>query len=148
MSNTSSTDTTSEAGDIVTGEVNEYMQARDELERFLDAHEVFVEKLRAHVENVNAKLEAADKSVRSYGFSMGPFKVLRTINTIDAVKLYELVGTENFKKYGGSFEQVTKYTVNKETFYRFVAMGQISEQVLDEVVKHTPHYSTPKALNV
>ena len=124
-------------------EVVEYMGAEEALVHHLRKDPKFYAELCRLIEERNAKLENAEKAVKSAGVSCGPFALLSTAKEIDAEALFNELGSVNFQGVGGYTEQVTAYKVDRERFLAYVAANQIPEEVVNATVKTKTRYKKP-----
>lgn len=121
-----------------------YVEAEEVLQAHIKTNPEFYETLRALVEDRNAKLEAADKEIRPTLNSCGPFHLDKVTPKIDAEKLYEEVGLEEFQKLGGYKETVVDYRVDRARFLAVVERGDVPDEVKEVVLKVQPAYKAPK----
>lgn len=122
-------------------EVVEFMQAQSDLEQFIQEHKDVYDELCRLAATRNDKLEAADKVVRPTGCSVGPFVKLSESKKINAEKLYEEIGADNFGKVGGYTETVVAYKVDRDRFLSMAFSNQIPAEIVEVVVKDAVSYS-------
>jgi len=122
-------------------EVMEFVEAQDELEQFIANNQDLYDELCRLAQERNTRLEAADKVVRAAGVSVGPFNKISESKKINAEKLYEEIGAEDFVKVGGYTETVTAYKVDRERFLSLVRASQVPQEIVEVVVKDTASYA-------
>lgn len=128
-------------------EVMDYLDAKTELESFVERNKKVMQEYAALCEQYNTHLESADKKVRELNVSCGPFKQLSPQVKVDGEKLVNLIGREEFIKAGGKVATKTTYEMDKKTFEAAVAKNSIPSEVIDVVRTSTPKFSViPKAV--
>lgn len=128
-------------------EVQEFEDAKLELTEFCVKHSEIFSEYRDLVEQYNTALEAAEKAVRAKGVSCGPFDNYSSSVSYDASRMYEMLGEENFLKFGGQIVQRTAYEVDKEKVSRHILAGDIPEECFEEFQEVRRSYRSPKKLN-
>ena len=129
-------------------EVEDFLNAKKALEDFEEQHEEEFNRYRELAAEHNRTLEQADKAVRAQGISSGPF-IRSHVNTkIDADKLYELVGRDEFLRLGGKLETVVQYSVDKTKFLSLASSNQVPKDLAAAVTIETPNYKAPKPVKL
>jgi hypothetical protein len=126
--------------------VAEYNEAKEMLQAFCEANENTFKYYDTLVENLNQKLEAADKIVKSEGVSCGDWELYQYATKYNAIALYEALGREQFLKVGGKLEKITNYAVDKVKIQSAIASKAISKEIADQVVSKNPMYHSPSRI--
>lgn len=124
-------------------EVAELMTVENQLRELIESNKEFYDRLVELVNLRNEKLEMAEKHVRSLGMSCGPFIKLSESQKINAEKLFEEIGADNFQNVGGYTEVVTAYKVDRARFLSIAQRGDIPKPILDEVLKTEVRFKKP-----
>lgn len=124
-------------------EVAEYLQAQQDVEEYIAANQEWFDELRRLVELRNEKLEQAEKAVRPLGASCGPFQLHSETVRINAEKLYEWLGKDDFGSAGGYTETVVTYKVDRTRFLAHVARGDLPQEIVESVVSTSVSYKKP-----
>lgn len=121
-------------------EYNEQFQEADEnLAEFIHHHSEFMEALRKHVEDRNAKLERVMNELRNRlknsdrkSLSVGEFSVsARTAESWDVNMLQKLIPDRYFDKV---FVPVVSYTVREEELDDLIVRKELSEDVISKAL--------------
>lgn len=129
-------------------EVAELMSIKAEIDRFKMNHEAIFQEYSELTERYNSALEAAEKAVRAKGITCGPFINYSTRMTIDADKMYDEIGKEDFLKYGGRIVERTVYEIDNERVTRHIEAGDIPAEAAKEFMKVSRNYRKPDKLVV
>lgn len=129
-------------------EVEDFLTAKKALEELEEQHEDTFGRYRELVAEYNRTLEQADKAVRAQGISVGPFIRSHVVTKIDADKLYDLVGRDEFLRLGGKLETVVQYSIDKTKFMSLSSSNQIPKDLIEAVVTEAPNYKTPKPVKL
>jgi hypothetical protein len=120
-------------------EVAEYMIADQELTEFIEdfkeRHPGALEALEQLAERRNAVLEAAKKAVKARQMPCGPFEVHNVSTIYDADVLFNAVGEELFKTYGGSVETKTELKIDGKRFEAAVTFRKLTPELVEAVRK-------------
>jgi hypothetical protein len=128
-------------------EVQAYIEAVDMLNAFRDQHPKIFEAYGALVDDMNQKLQAADKAVRAKGVSCGPWEHYQNQEKFDPQALYEALGRDDFLKVGGVLQTVTTYGLDKNKLKAAAVNGDVPEEVMEQVRTITPKYHAPKGID-
>lgn len=129
-------------------EVLELLQTERELQALINSNPEFYKKLTALAATRNQLLSAAESKVKDLGVSCGPFNKLSETQKIDAEKLFEELGDEAFKDFGGYTETVVSYKVDRTRFLSYLQSGAIPKEVSDACVKNEQRYKKPDPYNM
>ena len=121
-------------------EVEALVAAERELQEFINQHRDIYDTLQRLVETRNTQLEAAEKVVRAQGVSCGPFELLSQVTKVNAEKLFEELGEDNYQEVGGSVEYSPTYKIDIKKFHARVACGDIPQEVAADVTKVERRY--------
>lgn len=125
-------------------EVGAYEESKEMLEVFLQANSQVFDTYHQLVEELNQKLEAADKVVRAQGVSVSDWDLYQFQTKVDAETLFNALGTENFLRAGGKMSSKTVYTADKSLVEAAVARGEIPQGVAESVLVKSPRFKAPK----
>lgn len=100
------------------------------------------------VDRYNAKLEEAEKEVRTQGVSCGQFENYSVSVKYKADKMFEELGEEMFLANGGSTFQKTEYAVDQKRVEAAIAAGTIPEECVDNFREVRRNYHKPDKLTV
>lgn len=125
-------------------EVTLYRERQEQLADFVRRKGDLYQELQDLVTACNDARELAEKAVRAQRISSEGFVKLSEAHIIDADKLHEWMGEENFAALGGYIEVRQVRRVNKDVFLRAVAARLVPAEVVDEVFRVEVRYSTPK----
>lgn len=129
-------------------EVRRFLEAQSRINDFKEKHQPLLKELGVLVEEYNASLEDADKTLRAGLLSSGPFDLFSVKRTYNAEKLYNELGEEDFIKMGGTMKKVTKYELNQALFEAMAERGSVPEEVVEAVRKVTPNFHKPDKINL
>ncbi len=127
-------------------ELVELEAATRDITEYKEAYpDVFNDFYGALIERFNAAVEAAEKAIKGCGVrqDVGPFKYRYTQVKYDADALFEELGQEAFKEYGGVITQVTKYSIDGKRFEAKAAAGAIPPPIVEKVRREVPYFSGP-----
>lgn len=128
-------------------EVQEYVEAKNMLDAFIQHNMSFYDRYRELAENVNRAREGADKIVKARVVSCGPWEIYQEQTTYDAAALYEALGREEFLRVGGKVQMQAVYDVDKSKVEAAIARGDIEPEVVPSVKKVSPRYKAPKDIS-
>lgn len=129
-------------------EVMHFLAVKKQIDDLKEGYPEVFERLRQLQQDYNQALEAAEKAVRGRQVSCGPFNLYQWQTSLDAEKLYEELGRDEFLKVGGKIQTVTTYDLDKNKFEAHVTAGTIPKEVVDVVKKVSPRYKKPEKINV
>lgn len=129
-------------------EVKHFLEVQKQIESLKEGYPEVFERLGQLQQDYNQALEAAEKVVRGKQVSCGPFNLYQWQTTLDAEKLYEELGKDEFLKVGGKIQTVTTYDLDKNKFEAHVTAGTVPSEVVDVVKKTSPRYKKPEKINV
>jgi hypothetical protein len=115
---------------------------------FRATNPAFFAHLDALEEEINTKLEAADKAVRARGISCGDFHLYSYSTKYNPEELLQAMGREKFMQVGGTMTTQTVYGVDKARVDASIASKDIDESVAEKVRVKQPRYHSPKKLVV
>lgn len=127
-------------------ELVELEEATRNITEYKEAYpDVFNEFYGSLIERFNAAVEAAEKAIKGSHVKQdaGPFRYRYTQVKYNADALFEELGQEAFKEYGGVITQVTKYSIDGKRFEAKVAAGAIQPAVVEKVRKEVHYFSGP-----
>ena len=127
-------------------EVQDFLAARERLERVKEAYPEAVECLQVVAEEYNSTLVAADKAVRATGCSCGPFEVMSVAEKYDPQLLFDHLGEKDFLANGGSSKTIVVLDVDKNLVKAAIANGRIPEKVAARARKVSTRYKAPSAV--
>lgn len=125
-------------------EVTAYLQAKEQLDAWIQANEAIIAPLRHLMEQERTTRQAADKVVRANGVLCGPWKKHRDSVSVDAEKLVDMIGLEAFLSIGGTRETEVKYSLAAKTLDLAKARNLVSEETVQAVKTTSMSYSAPK----
>lgn len=111
---------------------------------FRQRHRAVFEEYSLLIEQYNAVLEQADKDARAMGRSVGPFRILRETAKVDAEKMCDLLGKNEFLKLGGSIGKATTYDFDTTKFRALMLAKGIPENVVKAVYQVKSSWTGPK----
>ena len=132
----------------MTPEEQRFEDAQTKLENFKEEHPDIFRSLEVLIEEYNDARAALERLARERGDSVGPFKLLRSVQKIDAEKACDLLSPEEFEKVGGKIETRRVFEVDKYKFNQACAMGVIPLDVAREIVSVIHHFSKVKGFDV
>jgi|HigsolmetaAR202D_1030399.scaffolds.fasta_scaffold01372_4 hypothetical protein len=140
--------TTKKVAETDIPEVMHFLAVKKQIDDLKEGYPEVFERLRQLQQDYNQALEAAEKAVRGRQVSCGPFHLYQWQTSLDAEKLYEELGRDEFLKVGGKIQTVTTYDLDKNKFEAHVTAGTIPKEVVDVVKKVSPRYKKPEKINV
>jgi hypothetical protein len=129
-------------------EVAAYQDVKARYEAFKTANPEFFRFLSELQEEMNQKLEAAEKSVRAKKVSCGDFELFQFKTTYDAEELLQALGRDRFLEVGGTMTTQTVYGVDKARVEASIASGGIAQDVAERVRTKSPSYHKPTKLEI
>jgi hypothetical protein len=127
-------------------EVIEFIDARDTIEEFKQAHAEVFAKLASLTERYNTSLQQADKACRQREVSCGPFNLYQFTTKYSAEALFNAVGRDIFLEVGGTIQTVAAYDIDKGRLEAAIAQNKITKDVVAKVRKETPNFHKPETL--
>jgi len=124
-------------------EVAAYQAVKARYDAFKAANPDFFNHLDALQEELNTKLQAADKVVRARSVSCGDFALYQFQVKYNAEELLQAVGRDKFLQVGGEMSTQTVYGVEKKRVDAAIASGAIPPEVAARVRVTTPRYHKP-----
>lgn len=129
-------------------EEDRFLSALNKLEDFKNAHRSVFNSLEQLVDEYNEARASLERLAREKGTTVGPFRLLRSIQKVNAEKAYDLLTPEEFEKVGGRIETKRVYEIDKQKFNKAVALGSISKDVASEINSFVHHFSKVKEFDV
>jgi len=129
-------------------EVAEYEAAVERLAAYRASNTEFFRYLDEIADDINTKLEAAEKAVRSKGVSCGSLLLDKYQRRYYPDKLYTAVGREKFLESGGKISTKTTYDCDKKRIDAAIASGSIDAELAEAIRVSTPVFSIPKKVQV
>jgi hypothetical protein len=137
-------------------EVERFVLAQEELNRFVEGHKQFIEEYAQLAERFNDALEAADKRLRAMcederaGISCGPFEFKHFATKYDGDALLLALGNNehDFQQLGGIVQTIRVNKVDPKMVESLIERGAISESLQRSFVKRSANYSKPRKLEV
>lgn len=129
-------------------EVAAYQEVKDRYRAFKAANPAFFEYLDKLQEELNQKLQAADKAVRARQVSCGEFELYQWQTTYNAEELLQAMGRDKFLQVGGTMTTQTVYGVDKARVDAAIAAQDIPPTVAERVRIRHPRFHKPDALGV
>lgn len=129
-------------------EVQAFETARKKLEDFQTANGTVFEEYAELAQQYNATLEQAEKVVRAQKVSCGLFDAYQPNDQFNPDKLYELVGRDDFLKFGGKIETITKFSVDRQKLKSLIDAGKLDKAVSDEVYTEGYKYKKPNPVTL
>jgi hypothetical protein len=130
------------------GAVEEYILAREALDKFMEEFQEIFDIYKDMAEHVNDAMERADKDVRARNVSCGPWDKYQVQTKYDAKALYEAMGRDDFLAVGGKVSTVSKYDVDKAKVNASIDRGLIPPEVAAEIRIKSPRYKAPKEIGL
>jgi hypothetical protein len=127
-------------------EVLAFLMAADKLNDFKQHYAKVLSEMGPLVEEYNATLEAADKTMRAGGFSCPEFKLMHFTTKYNPEEMFNMLGRDRFLAIGGKIEQKSVYDVDEDRFEAAYAQGKLSKDIVDKVRTETPAYKKPKPI--
>jgi len=127
-------------------EVAAYQEVRARYAAFRDANPEFFQYLDALQEEMNQKLQAADKAVRSREISCGDFELYQYQTKYVAEELLQAMGRDRFLQVGGTMTTQTVYGVEKARVEAAIKCGDIPANVAERVRIKSPRFHSPDPL--
>ena len=125
-------------------EVVDYLNAKEMLEAFkANNPNVFVAYERM-VEDLNQKMEAADKAIRQREVSCADWELYQYQTKVDAEALFNAVGLDAFLRIGGSTTTKTVYAADKAKVQAAIARGDIPAAIAEDIITESARYHAPK----
>jgi len=124
-------------------EVAAYVESKEMLETFKANHAQVFATYEQLAEDLNQKMEAADKVVRARAISCADWDLYQTQTKVDAEALFNALGMDMFLQVGGKTTTKTTYSADKAKVEAAAARGDIPKAVVDDVVKESPRYHAP-----
>ena len=125
-----------------------FMQAELDLTEFKNKNAKVIVELEQYIDAYNTALEQAEKTVKALDASCGPFDRYLERTTVDAEKLYERLGRDQFLAIGGALNTKTEYSLDKKKALALVATGQLDPELAKETIITKGSFHTPKKLSI
>lgn len=119
-------------------------EAETRIKSFKKAHAKLFREFDELLQDYNQKLEDAETEARAMGESVGPFSVIGYQTKIDAERLLEELGPDDFEKVGGRTEVQRVLLVDRVKFEAYAESGLIPTEVLESCYQKKPKFKTPK----
>lgn len=129
-------------------EVAAYQDAKARYDAFRAANPEFFQYLDALQEELNQKLQAADKTVRARNVSCGDFELYQFQTKYNAEELLQALGRDRFLQVGGTMTTQTVYGVESARVDAAIACGDIPAEVAERVRIKSPRFHKPDPLVV
>ena len=130
-------------------EVKDLLEAERELQEHIASDPDFYRALSELAAKRNALAKLAEDKVRSMGVSCGPFVMVSSSRDINVEKLFEELGEDQFKTFGGYTETVVTYKIDRTRFLSYADSEAIPKEILEVCVtpkntyKRVPPYILP-----
>ena len=127
-------------------EVEEYVEAEEALQEFLSKHAAVMDELHELVQARNDAMQEARMVVRqaaeeqNIGIDCGPIRFKHFTRKVNAEKMYDTLGKEEFSKFGGNI--VPSYVADRDTVLRAIDNGEISPEQAEEFYSNIPNYES------
>ena len=127
-------------------EVAEYQEVRARYAAFRSANPEFFQYLDALQEELNQKMQAAEKVVRAREISCGDFELYQFQTKYSPEELLQALGRDKFLQVGGTMTTQTVYGVEKARLEAAIRCGDIPAEVAARVVIKSPRFHKPEPL--
>jgi len=128
-------------------EVAAYVESKEMLETFKANHAQVFTTYEQLAEDLNQKMNAADKIIRARGVSSSDWDLYQTQTKVDAEGLFNALGMDMFLQVGGKTTTKTVYSADKAKVEAAAARGDIPKSVADDVINESPRYHAPTPLS-
>lgn len=129
-------------------EVEVYLDTKKRIEDFKRRHAPIFEELALLIEEHNAALQQAEQHVRGREIKCGPFDLYQYQTRINAEKLHDAIGRNEFLKLGGVIGTQATYDIDKKALEAKIAQGLVPPSAVSAAVKVTPMYHVPEKLTL
>lgn len=129
-------------------EVKAYHEAKARYDAFRAANPEFFSFLDGLEEELNTKLEAADKVTKARSISCGNFHLYQFQMKYKAEELLQAVGRDKFLQVGGTMTTQTVYGVDKARVDASIASGDIPADTAERVRVKQARFHKPDKLVV
>ena len=127
-------------------EVASYQEVRERYNTFRQNNPVFFKHLDALQEELNQKLQDAEKAVRAKGVSCGDFELYQFHTKYNAEELLQAVGRDKFLQVGGEMTTKTVYSLDKARIDAAIASNEIPAAAVPRIRTKEPRYHIPEGL--
>jgi len=127
-------------------EVAAYQEVKTRYDAFRAANPEFFNFLDALEEELNTKLEDAEKATRAQNISCGDFQLYQFQMKYKAEELLQAVGRDKFLQVGGTVTTQTVYSVNKARVDAAIANGSIPADTAERIRVQAPRFHKPSKL--
>jgi hypothetical protein len=124
-------------------EVMMLLSVERELRELIASNPEFYEKFSKLAIQRNELLISAEQRVRNMGVTCGPFVKLSESTKINAEKLFEELGEEQFLNLGGYTEKVIDYKVDRTRVLAYHESGMIPAEVSKACIRLELRYKKP-----
>lgn len=129
-------------------EVAAYEEVEARYQKFREDNPEYFKFLDALEEELNQKLEAADKAVRAAKVSCGKFELYKYATKYNAEELFTALGRKKFLEVGGKIQTRTVYDVDKARIDQAIKNGDIRPAVAGRAIVTSPNYHKPKGISI
>jgi hypothetical protein len=127
-------------------EVAAYQEVRARYDAFRASNPEFFAYLDGIEEELNTKLEDAEKATRAQNASCGDFHLYQFGTKYNAEELLQAVGRDKFLQVGGTMTTQTVYGVDKARVDASIASGDIPADTAERVRVKQPRFHKPDKL--
>jgi len=127
-------------------EVAAYQEVKSRYDAFREGNPEFFQYLDAFEEELNQKLQDAEKVTRSKKASCGDFHLYQFQMKYNAEELLQAVGRDKFLEVGGTMTTQTVYGVETSRVDASIASGGIPGPVAERVRTRQPRFHKPSKL--
>lgn len=127
-------------------EVQILEQTMRRIESLKAAHPEIFDELAELVDKYNTHLDEANKAIESKQVSCGPFENISSSTRYDAEKMYDMVGEQDFLKWGGIMRKTTVYELDKTQVERHISCGDIPDECIEEFRTVQRSWRRPKKI--
>lgn len=124
-------------------EVAEYERVLAVYNKFRKDNPTYFRILDELLEELNSKMEAAEKVVRSRHVSCGSFHLFQKNVKVDSNKVYDIIGRERFLKIGGEESTIITRRITKEALEAAVQQKLVDEKEIAPARTEEDRYHAP-----
>lgn len=129
-------------------EVAAFQEVKARYDAFREGNPEFFQYLDSFEEELNQKLQAAEKATRAKKISCGDFHLYQFQMKYNAEELLQAVGRDKFLQVGGTMTTQTVYGVDKARVDASIASNDIPAETAERVRTQQPRYHKPTKLVV
>jgi hypothetical protein len=129
-------------------EVRAYQEAIGIYRKFREDNPEFFKYLDPLIEDVNTKLEAAAKAVRSKGISCGDFHLYQKAVKVDPDKIYDALGPQRFMEIGGTEVTVKERKISRSALDAALAQKTVKEEEIGGARTVENRYHQPEKIQL